>query len=92
MVTVLALVPVRVTEHTPPLRAQVFELRVTEPVPVWVQVTFPVGSYPFTLAEHMISFPTSADLGLQVRVIFVIFVVTVKFSVPANGAFLESPL
>ena len=54
---------VTVTEHCPAVRVQETDVKLTVPLPDWVQLTAPVGAYPLTTAVH-VELPAGAVLGL----------------------------
>lgn len=62
-------------------------------MPVWDQVTLPVGEYPITLAVQMmiVDEPAAADFGAQETVVFETFFITVRPYVPGDWKFLVSP-
>ena len=62
-----------VTEHVPCERVHVAEPNETEPLPLWDQLTVPVGEYPVTVAVQVIVVeePAAADFGAQETDVFV---------------------
>jgi hypothetical protein len=83
-----------VTEHCPVIRVQESDVKRTVPLPDWVQLTTPVGTYPFTTAVHVKRAPEAAEreLGLQDTLVFVTFVFTARGKIPDERALRESPL
>ena len=87
MVTCPLVEAVIVMEHVPWDRAHVVEAKETEPVPLWDQLTVPVGTYPVTLALQVMLFDeaTGTLAGLQETVVFEAFVIAVRATVPVKG-------
>jgi hypothetical protein len=85
--TLPAVIPFNATEQTPFARVHDAELRVTEPVPLWDQVTVPVVEYPATLALHVMNLlePAARELGVQETVVFDSFWVTVRLNADVYG-------
>lgn len=68
-------------------------MKETDPVPLRVQVTVPVGEYPVTRALQ-VTVPDEAAgrlAGLQETLVFEVLIVTTKSYASADGGFLESP-
>jgi hypothetical protein len=69
-----------ITEHIPFESVHAVEAKETEPVPLWDQLTSPVGEYPVTLALHVTELEESAGTlaGLQKIRVLVAFIVTIR--------------
>jgi hypothetical protein len=85
---------VTVTEHCPAVRVQETDVKLTVPLPDWVQLTAPVGAYPLTTAVH-VELPAGAaerERSVQDTFVFVTFIFTARGKIPNERALRESPL
>ena len=98
-VTLPDCVPVNVTSHVPFTNVHEAVLNETNPVPLWVHVTVPVGEYPETFAVQVAVVVFSDDdtaktAGVQRMLIVDGLGVTFRGAglVPIEGRLLESPV